>query len=121
MNYSYFFKYWITILLVSPVLLFTYSLLSSDKIDITFQLEAFSIFLIFSILFALPTVIISIGFFYFLNKKEIKTSFIKAIIITVTVLGTFLTLFLISSDIAFEYSVFYSIIAILSGAVYTLR
>lgn len=121
MNYSYIFKYWITILLVGPLILFTYSFFKSEIIDYTFQLEVFSIFLLFSILFALPTVITSIGFFYFLDKREVKTSIIKAIIIITTVIGTFLTLFIVSSDIALEYSILYSIIAILSGAIYTLK
>ncbi|WP_146194104.1 hypothetical protein [Brumimicrobium oceani] len=121
MNYSYIFKYWITILLVSPLVLFTYSLFKSDIIDYTFQLEVFLIFLLFSFLFALPTIITSTGLFYFLEKREVNTSVIKALIIAITVLGTFLTLFLVSKDIALEYSILYSIMAILSGTIYTLK
>jgi len=116
MKYSYLLKHWFTTLLVSPLLLFIYSFVKTEIYDFTDQLEVFIIFLMFSILFALPTIIISIILFYNFSKKESPTTVLKVVVILTTVIGTSLTLFIISNTVAVEYSVVYSLVAILSGA-----
>jgi len=116
MKYSYLLKHWFTTLLVSPLLLFIYSFVKTEIYDFTDQLEVFIIFLMFSILFALPTIIISIILFYNFSKKESPTTVLKVVVILTTVIGASLTLFIISNTVAVEYSVVYSLVAILSGA-----
>lgn len=121
MKYSYLFKHWITTLVLSPLLLFIYSFFQSKIYDFTYQLEVFLIFLLFSTLFALPTVFISFVLFYFLVKKRVQISIVKLVIIFTTIIGAFLTLFIISNTIAVEYSIVYSIVAILSGTLFKIK
>lgn len=121
MKYSYLLKHWFTTLLVSPLLLFIYSFVKTEIYDFTDQLEVFIIFLMFSILFALPTIIISIILFYNFSKKESPTTVLKVVVILTTVIGTSLTLFIISNTVAVEYSVVYSLVAILSGALLKVK
>src|SRR5690554_5192522 len=117
MNYSYLIKHWITTLTFSSLFIFIYSFFQEETYDLSYQLEIFFIFLLFSSLFALPTIIISFLLFHFLIKKSVQSSIIKLVIILTTVFGTFLTLYIISNSIAVEYS----IVGVLSAGLYKLR
>src|SRR5690554_5703015 len=109
MNYSYLIKHWITTLTFSSLFIFIYSFFQEETYDLSYQLEIFFIFLLFSSLFALPTIIILFLLFHFLIKKSVQSSIIKLVIILTTVFGTFLTLYIISNSIAVEYTIVYSI------------
>nr|WP_299205618.1 hypothetical protein [uncultured Brumimicrobium sp.] len=121
MNYSYLIKHWITTLTFSSLFIFIYSFFQEETYDLSYQLEIFFIFLLFSSLFALPTIIISFLLFHFLIKKSVQSSIIKLVIILTTVFGTFLTLYIISNSIAVEYTIVYSIVGVLSAGLYKLR
>lgn len=121
MKYSFLFKHWITTLVLSPLLLFIYAFFQSELYDFYDQLEVFFIFLLFSTLFALPTVFISFVLFYFLDKKRVQISIVKLVIILTTIVGAFLTWFIISNTIAVEYSIVYSIVAILSATLFKIK
>ncbi|HLV43278.1 MAG TPA: hypothetical protein VKY37_13435 [Brumimicrobium sp.] len=121
MNYSYLLKHWITTLFGSLLLLFIYSYLESEFYDFSYQMEVHLIFLLFSTVFALPTVIISLGLFYILDKRGASTKLVKAVIILTTILGTFFTLFIIFSGVQIEYTSLYSCLAILSGGCFKLE
>jgi|SRR5690554_164158 len=121
MKYSFLFKHWITTLVLSPLLLFIYSFFQSELYDFYDHLEVFFIFLLFSTLFALPTVFISFVLFYFIDKKRVQISIVKFVIILTTIIGTFLTLYIVSNTIAVEYSLVYSIVAILSATLFKIK
>src|SRR5690554_1483845 len=129
MKYSFLFKHWITTLVLSPLLLFIYSFFQSELYDFYDHLEVFFIFLLFSTLFALPistlfalpTVFISFVLFYFIDKKRVQISIVKFVIILTTIIGTFLTLYIVSNTIAVEYSIVYSIVAILSATLFKIK
>ncbi len=116
MNWSYIFKHWGCTLLLGTMILTLVSgfkFLSPSEIGDAFAW--FSIYLIFSIIYSIPTLIIYLLVFYGLINRNIDSKWIKLILISVTIAGITLTTSLIDSDKLESLTIYYSLSAVVTG------
>lgn len=116
MKWSYIFKHWGSTLLLGTTIL---TLVSGFKFlspsEIGNALAWFTIYLIFSIIYSIPTLIIYLLVFYGLINRNIDSKWIKLILISVTIAGITLTTSLIDSDKLESLTIYYSLSAIVTG------
>ncbi len=75
----------------------------------------------FSIAFSLPTFLIYILCFKFLDKNNIQTALAKAILIAVSALGIFITISIIEGSMSQDIAIAYLITTIIIGLLLKLR
>lgn len=116
MRWSYVFKHWGSTLLLGTTIL---TLVSGFKFlspsEIGNALAWFTIYLIFSIIYSIPTLIVYLLVVYLLVGKNIDSRWIKFILIFVTIVGITLTSSLIDSDLLMNLSIYYSLSSVVMG------
>lgn len=109
MRRRYVIEYWILTLLTAPFISEAIQYIwGANPHQVVGLLEVYPITLIFSIVFSIPTLLLSLVSYYILSKCSVKWTISKAILITISVLGAYITLTTIvgmkSPDIAIAYS-----------------
>ena len=122
MRKTYVAGHWVLTLLLAP---FTSQALQyiflPNPDPIAGLLEFYPIALIFSIAFSLPTFLIYLACFYFLSKRDLNFAISKVILITVSVLGIYITQTIIRGTMSQDIIIAYSITAIIVGLILRLR
>ena len=83
--------------------------------------EVYPITLLFSIAFSLPTFLFYLTCFYFLSKQEINIVLSKLILISISVLGIYITQTIIKGTMSQDIIIAYSVTAVVVGLVLRLR
>jgi hypothetical protein len=119
MNWSYLFKHWFGTLLIGPIIVDIIIYLNYTKIG--GLLEVYPIALIFSLFFSAPTYIVYGFIYHFLCYKNIKEFYSKIILITVAVLGVYITTIIIKGNMMEDIAISYSISSIITGLIFKLN
>jgi len=116
MKWSYILKHWgCTLLLGTTILTLVSGFKFLSPSEIGNALVWFTIYLIFSIIYSIPTLIIYLLVFYGLINRNIDSKWIKLILISVTIAGITLTTSLIDSDKLESLTIYYLLSAIVTG------
>jgi len=119
MRWSYYFKNWITTLLLGT--LFLMVVIGFNSSIFTFSIDLYLFSLLFSAGFSIPTyTILAIVFNYF-DDLEIDIKTVKVILISITVLGVIFTQLVAFKELNFEVSISYSLSALISGILFKLK
>lgn len=122
MRWSYIFKHWGSTLLLGTTIL---TLVSGFKFlspsEIGNALAWFVIYLIFSIIYSIPTLIIYLLVFYGLNNRNIDSKWIKFILITITITGITLTTLLIDFSSLKNLTIYYSLSSLVTGILFKIQ
>lgn len=122
MNWSYIFKHWsCTLLLGSTISALVYGFESLSPSEISKSLVWFLIYLIFSIIYSIPTLIVYFLAFYMLSNMKIDIMWIKFILILITVTGITLTTLLYDPNTLEKLTMYYALSAIVSGILFRLK
>ena len=116
------FTHWALTLLIAPFVsqVIEY-IVGPSPHQIVGLLEVYPITLLFSIAFSIPTFFIYLTCFYFLSKREINFAVSKFILLTVSVLGIFITQAIIKGNMSQAIIIAYSVTAIIVGLLVRLK
>lgn len=81
----------------------------------------FTIYLIFSIIYSIPTLIIYLSVFYGLINKNIDSKRIKFILISIVITGITLTTLLIDFSSLKNLTIYYSISSVVTGILFKIQ
>lgn len=122
MRWSYVFRHWGSTLLLGTMIL---TLVSGFKFlspsDIGNALAWFTIYLMFSIIYSIPTLIIYLLVFYRLINRKIDPKWIKFILILITITGITLTTLLIDFSSLKNLTIYYSISSLVTGILFRIQ
>ncbi|MDF2476738.1 MAG: hypothetical protein K0S24_2221 [Sphingobacterium sp.] len=119
MRWSYVFKHWASTILLTSILLPIFTGFARHKIFD--ELWLFPYILVGGTLFSLPTLFIYIITFHILNHYKVEIKWIKTILISITLIGIYLTSYLLNNGINLEFVLTYSAIAIVSGVLFQVE
>ncbi|WP_431243127.1 hypothetical protein ACQ9BO_26675 [Flavobacterium sp. P21] len=121
-NWGYFFKHWIFTLIIGPIIAQIISLLA---LLLNYQsvglLEMFPIIFVVSIIFSIPTYIAYAFVYHHFSSKNTSSLTLKIILISLTIIGIFITTAFIEGNISYFIALSYSISSIISGLVFDLK
>lgn len=122
MSSSFPFKHWFYTLLLGPLtsLLFDTVFGSIEK-AVVGLFEAYPATFIFSILFSIPTLIVYVGVFFLLAKRNTNIRAAKAILIAVSVLGIYITCTIVKGALMNHIIQVYSLTSIVVGVSFRLK
>lgn len=115
-------QHWVLTILMAPLLLESDEYLfysNSLKFTEYFETYRFAVFLSFFI--SIPTFLVYLSLYYFLNKYNIKFILSKVILIAVSVLGILITQIIMLHSIDKEITIFYSFTSIIVGLILRIR
>ena len=122
MKRAYVIGHWVLTLLIAP---FTSQAIQyiwgTNPHQVVGLLEVYPITLLFSIAFSIPTFLIYLTCFYFLSKQDINFAMSKSILITVSILGIFITQTIIKGSMSQDIIIAYSVTAFIVGLVLRLK
>ena len=124
MKWSYFFKLWITTLLLGSLIMLIYQIIF---LNFTSWSEAGGLYIFnvfWSTAFSIPMFLIIAIIFFYLDFKKVEIKIARLIIISATVLGIILTLLLRAKELnssIFVVLLIYSLSAIISGMIFKLK
>ena len=122
MKKSYLIGHWVLTLLIAP---FTSQAIQyiwgTNPHQVVGLLEVYPITLLFSIAFSIPAFLIYLTCFYFLSKQDINFAMSKSILITVSILGIFITQTIIKGSMSQDIIIAYSVTAFIVGLVLRLK
>lgn len=119
MNWSYVFKHWGTTILMTSIILSTY--MGFENQEVFNDMWLFPWILIGGIVLSIPTLIVYILLFYLLNRYEISVKRVKAILISLTIMGIFTTCYILSKTWSLGIVLSYGVIAVVSGMLFRLK
>lgn len=116
MKRTYVFGHWGLTLLLAP---FTshaiqYVCLPNPN-QLSDLLEVYPIFLLFSIAFSIPTLLVYFICFYLLLKNDINATISKFVLIVISVLGVYITQTIIKGSMSQDIIIAYSVTSIIVG------
>lgn len=113
---SFIIIHWLSTLLLAPFIaeLFQMAILK-DPHRVVAPLEIYPLTFFISLILSLPTLIIYLATFHLIKSKEISSVKSKFILTSVAVLGIFLTMFLLGSNVINQLSVSYTLVVIVVG------
>ncbi|WP_107037611.1 hypothetical protein [Brumimicrobium mesophilum] len=119
MRWSYFFKHWITTVLIGSLI---YIFLNNITVPFfSTSIEWFLILILFSAVFSFPTFIVLAFVFNYLENFEIEIKKVKVIQILSTISGVVLSELVIVQNITLETTLGYSLPAVISGMFFKLK
>lgn len=121
MNWSYLYKHWFSTIFLSPIVFDVYNLVTEKSNRIVGLVEVYPITLIFGFLFSIPTYLLYSVVYYFFGNKNVNNSFSKLILITLAVIGIFISFYLTFNNRETEISIAYAITSITTGLFFTLN
>ncbi len=119
MNWSYILKHWGTTILIAPIILSICG--GFEGQEVFNDIWVFPWILIGGIVLSLPTLLVYILASYLLNRYEISVKWVRAILISLTVIGICSTCYLLSKTISLGPLLSYSFISIASGMLFRLK
>ncbi|RKR10818.1 hypothetical protein C8C83_2508 [Flavobacterium sp. 90] len=121
-DWSYLFKQWIFSLIIGPVIsqiiAFIPVFYPSQAIGL---LGMFPVVFIVSLIFSAPTYIVYAFVYNFLAKKDFPILYSKAFLITIPVIGVFITTAFIGGMLWYFIAVSYSLSSIICGLLFNLN
>lgn len=122
MRKTYIFFHWALTLIIAPVTSQLFHLVfGRSSHEIVSLLEVYPITLLFSIAFSMPTLIIYVASFNLLARLNWSYTFKKLILITVSVLGIFITQSIIGGSLSKEIIIAYAFTALIVGFLLRLK
>jgi hypothetical protein len=120
-NFGYLFKHWIFSLVIGPfvsqIIAFIPVFYPSQAVGL---LGMFPIVFILSFIFSIPTYIIYALIYYYFANKHFPILYSKAILISISIIGVFITTNLIDGSLWYFIACSYSISSIIAGLVFNL-
>ena len=121
MKKNYFFKHWLTTILLGPLLPIVFSLIFGDKYgQEDSQFELYLIFLPFAAVLSMPTLFMYYLIYNYLKTTDIKPTYIKLTLIIWTIFGISMTLIFLIGQSSLSYIIIYSIAAIISRLIWKI-
>lgn len=122
MRRSYLFAHWGLTLLAAPVAaqILQYILLPNPH-RISGLLEVYPIVLVFSIAFSLPTLLVYAIAFYSFSRYKVNILVSKLALVSISVLGIYVTMTIIGGSMSQETARAYSLTALMIGLLLRLR
>jgi hypothetical protein len=122
MNRSYVVGHWILTLFLAPFTSQTIEYIwGENPHQVVGLLEVYPIVLLFSIVFSLPTFFVYMICFNLLTKQNINFAISKVVLITVSVLGIYITQSIIKGSMSQDIIIAYSVTTIFVGLILRLR
>jgi hypothetical protein len=122
MKRTFIIAHWVLTLLLAPLTSQVIQYIwGTSPHQVVGLLEVYPITLLFSVAFSLPTFLVYLTSFYFLSKHDINFAILKAILITVSVLGIYITQTIISGTMSQDIIIAYSVTAIVVGLTLRIR
>ncbi|MBG9378817.1 hypothetical protein I5907_21470 [Panacibacter sp. DH6] len=122
MKRAYVIGHWVLTLLLAP---FTSQAIQyvwgTNPHQVVGLLEVYPITVLFSIAFSLPTFLVYLTCFYFLSKQDINFAISKVILISVAVLGIYITQTMIKGSMSQDIIIAYSVTAIIVGLILRIK
>ena len=119
---SYLIRHWAFTLLIAPFTSQAFEFIfGANPHQVVGLLEVYPITILFSIAFSLPTFLIYVTCFYFLSKQDTNIVISKFILITVSILGIYITQTIIKGTMSRDIIIAYSVSALLVGLVLRLK
>ena len=121
MNWIYIFKHWFSTLLVAPILSDVINYYYTD-IETLFNLTSvYPITVIFGLFFSLPTYIIIGLTYYILEKKGVKSLYIKPILLILCSIGIIISFSIVFNNREENTVLAYSLTSIFFGLIYKIE
>jgi hypothetical protein len=118
MRRRYVIEHWLLTLLIAP---FTSQAIEyfdrANPHQVVGLFEVYPITVLFSIAFSLPTFLIYLSCFYFLSNHNVNFTISKFILITISVLGIFITQTIVKGSMSQDIIVAYSVTSIIAGLI----
>ena len=121
MNWDFFFKHCLSTLLLAPFISQLFFYLYPNSHQIMGLLEVYPITLIVSLIFSSPTYIITALIFRIISKKEISILYAKGILILTSVLGIFVTMYIVIGNMWLDFAISYSTASLVTGILLRLN
>jgi len=122
MRRTYIIGHWSLTLLLAPLTSQVIQYIwGTNPHQIVALLEVYPITLLFSIVFSLPTFLIYLTCFYLLSKWDINIILSKLVLISISVLGIYITQTIIKGTMSQDIIVSYSVTAVVVGLILRLR
>ncbi len=122
MNKSFVIGHWVLTLILAPLMSQAIEyIFGKDPHQVVGLLEVYPITVIFSIVFSLPTFLIYLACFYFLSKHSIHLALSKAILISISIIGIFVTEKIIQGSMSPDVIIAYSFTAFIVGLLLNLN
>ena len=122
MKRAYVIGHWVLTLLLAP---FTSQVIQyiwgTNPHQIVGLLEVYPITVLFSVAFSIPTFLFYLTCFYLLLKQDINFAISKVVLISISVLGIYITQTLIKGTMSQDIIIAYSVTAIIVGLVLRIR
>ena len=121
-NFDYLFRHWIFTLLLGPILFQSIIAINDlPNCQISSLLPMYPIAIIVGFAISIPTCIIYAFVYNYLSNRSIAVLYKKAILISIPVIGIFITMALIKGTIWFQVALSYSITSIIVGLFFRLN
>ncbi|MES2616281.1 MAG: hypothetical protein V4613_00275 [Bacteroidota bacterium] len=119
-NNFYAAKLWILTLVITPLLFIGQNMLTHAASALNFHdfggfFEVYSFFVLISMPFSLPVCVGALGLYWILIDLGITIKVVKIIMISIIVLGIFITFYLMSNTFEWYFSSLYSGVVIVVG------
>ncbi|MDR7209092.1 hypothetical protein [Flavobacterium piscis] len=118
-NWIYWVKHCLSTLLLSPFMSEIIMLFNPNKTLSLLQVYPF-VFII-SLIFCLPTYAFYAFIYKNLSEKEISIIYAKVILITTSVIGIFITMYILMGDKWVDFALSYSLTSIITGLFFKLN
>jgi hypothetical protein len=115
MNWDYFFRHSIFTLLLAPLISQLLFYLYPNTHQIIGLLEVYPITVIVSLIFSSPTYIISALIFRVLSHRQASILYAKGFLISTSVLGIFVTMYIVIGNMWLDFSMAYSLSSVITG------
>lgn len=112
---SYPYKHWLTSIALTPILVIVDDTILLDWVRLVNHLQSYPVFFILGVAFSLPTFIIYLLLFTYLEKLEKPEPFIKITLILFTLISILITFKIIGGSAEKELMVMYSVSSIISS------
>ncbi|MGC3945563.1 MAG: hypothetical protein QM762_13770 [Chryseolinea sp.] len=120
MKLGYPIKHWLTSLIIGPTIMIVYDTIDNSKL-MNDAIGVYVLFVSFGILFSIPTFIVYAWTYNAIIKTDKSNLAIKAVLITLAILGVVVTFSLIKGTLIFKASIFYSVGLIIGSLFYNVR
>ncbi|KAF2510692.1 hypothetical protein EYY60_09270 [Flavobacterium zhairuonense] len=120
-NWNYFLKHCISTLLLAPFISQAFFYIFPNSHQIIGLLEIYPLTLFMSLIFSSPTYILNAYLYQILSKKAISALYSKVILISMSIIGIFITMYLIIGYMWLDFAISYSLSSLITGMFFKLN
>ena len=120
-DWSYFFKHSTFTLLLAPIISQLFHYLYPNPHQIIGLLEVYPLTLFISLIFSSPTYIFYVFLYGILFQKQVSILYAKGILISTSIIGIFITMYIVMGNNWLYFAIAYSISSLLTGMIFNLN